>query len=391
MPFLLSFALNDRLCLQAQINATVRPHSMCPKSLKREFEFTCENSESAHTVSGFSFELARASLAKASFCGQMQLMLKRFLPDTFILTLLAVIGLATLLPARGQGLEIASRVSNAAIFTLFFFHGLRLAHSSVWDGLKHWRLQGAVLLFGFGAIPLLGLSLNTLLPSLLQPELWLGLLFLCALPSTVQAAISNSSMAGGNVAASVIAAALSNLSGVLLTPLIFAALAQVGGAEANLGAITKIASMLLLPFALGQIAQRWLAPWAARHKAWIGRMDKLTIVITVYVAFSAAVNEGLWSRLSAADLAILFVIVSALLAAAFMGAWALGGALGLSREDRITLFYSGAHKSLATGAPMARILFPAAQAGMIIIPLMLYHQMQLIVSAWIAAKLNRPT
>jgi solute carrier family 10 (sodium/bile acid cotransporter), member 7 len=318
-------------------------------------------------------------------------MFKRFVPDSFILILLAVIAVATLLPARGQGLEIASGVSNAAIFVLFFFHGLRLAHSSVWQGLKHWRLQGAVLLFGFGAIPLFGLSLNALLPSLLQPELWLGLLFLCALPSTVQSAISNSSIAGGNVAASVIAAALSNLSGVLLTPLIFAALAQVGGAEANLGVITKIASLLLLPFALGQIAQRWLSPWAARHKAWIGRMDKLTIVITVYVAFSAAVNDGLWSRLSGADLGILFIIVSIVLAAAFMGAWALGGALGLSREDRITLFYSGAHKSLATGAPMARILFPAAQAGMIIIPLMLYHQLQLIVSAWIAAKLNRPT
>jgi solute carrier family 10 (sodium/bile acid cotransporter), member 7 len=318
-------------------------------------------------------------------------MFKRFVPDAFILILLAVIALATLLPARGQGLEIASGVSNAAIFVLFFFHGLRLAHSSVWEGLKHWRLQSAVLLFGFGAIPLFGLSLNALLPSLLQPELWLGLLFLCALPSTVQSAISNSSMAGGNVAASVIAAALSNLSGVILTPLIFAALAQVGGAEANLGAITKIASLLLLPFALGQIAQRWLSRWAERHKLWIGRMDKLTIVITVYVAFSAAVNEGLWSRLSAADLGILFIIVSIVLAAAFSGAWALGGALGLSREDRITLFYSGAHKSLATGAPMARILFPAAQAGMIIIPLMLYHQLQLIVSAWIAAKLNRTT
>jgi solute carrier family 10 (sodium/bile acid cotransporter), member 7 len=318
-------------------------------------------------------------------------MIKRFVPDSFILILLSVIAIATLLPARSQGLEIVSGVSNAAIFTLFFFHGLRLAHSSVWEGLKHWRLQGAVLFFGFGVIPMMGLSLNALLPSLLQPELWLGLLFLCALPSTVQSAISNSSIAGGNVAASVIAAALSNLSGVILTPLVFAALAQVGGAEANLEAITKISSLLLFPFALGQIAQRWLAAWATRHKAWIGRMDKLTIVLTVYVAFSAAVNEGLWGKLSGPDLGILFILVSILLAAAFSGAWALGGALGLSREDRITLFYSGAHKSLATGAPMARILFPAAQAGMIIIPLMLYHQMQLIISAWIAAKLNRPT
>jgi solute carrier family 10 (sodium/bile acid cotransporter), member 7 len=318
-------------------------------------------------------------------------MLKRLIPDTFILILLAVIALATVLPARGQGLDIVSGISNFAIFSLFFFHGLRLAHSAVWDGLKHWRLQLAVLAFGFGVIPLMGLSLNGLAPHLVKPELWLGLFFLCALPSTVQAAISSSSMAGGNVAASVIAAALSNLSGVILTPLIFAALAQVGAGEAGLGAITKIATLLLLPFALGQGARHWLASWAERHKIWIGRMDRLTIVITVYVAFSAAVNEGLWSRLSGNDLMALLALVSLLLALAFAGTWSLGAALGLSRPDRITLLYSGTHKSLATGAPMARILFPAAQAGLIIIPLMLYHQLQLIISAWLAARLNRST
>jgi sodium/bile acid cotransporter 7 len=318
-------------------------------------------------------------------------MFKRLVPDTFILVLLAAVTAATLLPARGQTLEFVSSLSNAAIFVLFFFHGLRLAHQSVWDGLKHWKLQGAVLLFGFLAIPLFGLSLNALAPNLLKPELWLGFFFLCALPSTVQAAISNSSLAGGNVAASVIAAALSNLSGVILTPLIFALLTQIGGGEANLGAISKIATLLLLPFILGQFAQRWLSDWAARHKVWIGRMDKLTIVLTVYVAFSAAVNEGLWNRLSGADMGQLLILVSVLLAASFGGAWLVGGALGLSRTDRITLLYSGAHKSLATGAPMARILFRPDQAGMIIIPLMLYHQLQLIISAWLAAKLNRPT
>ena len=318
-------------------------------------------------------------------------MFKKFVPDTFILILLAAIAVATLLPARGPSLEFVSSLANVAIFVLFFFHGLRLAHQSVWDGLKHWKLQGAVLLFGFLAIPLFGLSLNALLPHLLKPELWLGFFFLCALPSTVQSAISNSSLAGGNVAASVIAAALSNLSGVILTPLVFALLTQIGGGEANLGAISKIATLLLLPFALGQIAQRWLAPWAAKHKVWIGRMDKFAIVITVYTTFSAAVNEGLWGRLSGTDLSMLTLLVLLLLSAAFGGAWLLGGAMGLSREDRITLFYSGAHKSLATGAPMARILFPEAQAGMIIIPLMIYHQLQLIISAWLAARLNRPT
>lgn len=316
-------------------------------------------------------------------------MLARLIPDKFILLLLATIGVATLFPAQGRGLAVVSTIANIAIFSLFFFHGLRLSHEAVWAGLKHWRLQLAVLVFGFGALPLLGLSVSMLAPDFLSAELWLGVLFLCVLPSTVQSAIAASSMAQGNVAASVIAAALSNLSGVILTPLIFAALAQVGGAGGDLSTIGRIAGLLLLPFALGQVARYWLAAWAERHRVWIGRLDRTTILITVYVAFSAAVVDGLWARLDGAEMLRLLAVVCVLLGVAMGGAWALGGALGLAREDRITLLFSGAQKSLATGAPMARILFPAAQAGMIVIPLMLYHQLQLTVSAWIAARLAR--
>jgi solute carrier family 10 (sodium/bile acid cotransporter), member 7 len=323
--------------------------------------------------------------------GQWGCMIRRFIPDTFIVMLLATIALASLLPARGQALQIANTVSSGAIFTLFFFHGLRLATSAVWDGLKQWRLQLAVLVFGFGAIPLMGLAAFSLMPDLLSPGLWIGVLFLCALPSTVQAAISSSSLAGGNVAASVIAAALSNLAAVILTPLVFTAIAHVGGGAVGSDAVGKVALLLLLPFILGQIARIWLAAFADRHKIWIGRMDKLTIILSVYVAFSAAVNEGLWHQLSGRDLAILCAFIVAFLGLAMAGSWALGSLFGFNRADRITVFYSGAHKSLATGAPMARILFPGAEAGLIIIPLLLYHQLQLIVSAWIAVRLNRIT
>jgi solute carrier family 10 (sodium/bile acid cotransporter), member 7 len=317
--------------------------------------------------------------------------LARIIPDKFILILLGVIALASFVPARGGGLVAVSTLSNVAIFSLFFFHGLRLAHASVITGLKQWRLQLAVVFFTFGAVPLFGVGLERLIPTALSPEMWLGVLFLCVLPSTVQAAIASSSMAGGNIAASVIAAALSNLLAVLLTPLIFAALTRAGGGEIGLAAIGKVAFLLLLPFALGQALQRWLGAWAARHKAWIGRMDRLTIVLAVYVAFSAAVNEGLWQRLSLGQLGMLLIVILLLIALSFGAAWGLGGMLGLAREDRISLLFSGAHKSLATGAPMARILFPASQAGLIIIPLMLYHQIQLILSAWLSARLNRIT
>jgi sodium/bile acid cotransporter 7 len=157
----------------------------------------------------------------------------------------------------------------------------------------------------------------------------------------------------------------------------------------DLSAIGRIAALLLLPFALGQMARVKLEAWAERNRGWIGRLDKVTIILTVYVAFSAAVIDGLWGRLDGMDLVRLMLLVSVLLALALSGSWALGGMIGLKREDRITLLFSGAQKSLATGAPMARILFPAAQAGMIVLPIMLYHQLQLMVSAWIAARLAR--
>ncbi len=318
-------------------------------------------------------------------------MLRRLLPDMFILTLMATIGLASLLPAQGRALDGVSAVSNFAIFALFFFHGLRLARTAVWEGLKQWRLQLSILTVTFILIPLMGLGASALLPTMFSPSLWMGMLFLCVLPSTIQSAISSSSLAGGNVAASVIAAALSNLSAVILTPLLFATIAHAGGAAVGFASVGKVALLLLLPFILGQIAQAWIAGWAERHKVWIGRMDKLTIILAVYVAFSAAVNEGLWDQLSGSEMLTLCAFITLFLAATMAGSWVLGGRLGLCRADQITLFYSGSHKSLATGAPMARILFPGAEAGLIIIPLMIYHQLQLIISAWIAVRLSRIT
>jgi solute carrier family 10 (sodium/bile acid cotransporter), member 7 len=316
-------------------------------------------------------------------------MFKRLIPDPFILILLAVIAVAALLPARGWWLEGVGMLSNAAIFALFFFHGLRLSHSSMWAGMKAWRLQLAILGFGFGVMPLAGLTLAALMPAMLSPALWTGILFLCALPSTVQSAIAYGSLAKGNVAASLIAAALSNVAGVVLTPLIVALMLHVKGAEVGFGAVLKIAGLLLLPFLLGQASQRWLGHCAQRHKAWIGRMDKVTIALAVYTAFSAAMIEGAWAQLSGADLGALMIIVTLLLGFACLATWRLGAAFGMVRADRITLLFSGSHKTLATGAPMARILFPGAEAGLIIIPLMLYHQMQLIASAWLAARLAR--
>ncbi len=314
-------------------------------------------------------------------------MLARLFLDRFIFILFGVIALAAILPARGAALDLVGHISNIAIFAMFFFHGLRLKHAAVWEGLKNWRLHLIILAMSFGVFPLLGLAVSGLGGLILPSALVAGLFFLAVLPSTVQSAIAYSSIAGGNVAVSVIAAALSNLLAILFTPALLTLIGQGGGIAIDASAISRIATLLLLPFILGQLAQVALSAWADRNAGWISKLDRLTIAIAVYTAFSGAVVEGVWRQLSMADVAALTGIVVLLLGAAMLVAWQLGSVAGLPRPDRISLLFAGSHKSLATGAPMARIFYPGAEAGLMILPLILYHQLQLIASALIAPRL----
>lgn len=316
-------------------------------------------------------------------------LLRRLLPDRFILLLVATLIVATLVPATGAALTAVGWISNAAIFLLFFLHGARLSPQAVVDGAKRWRLQAAILAFGYIGFPVVMLGITQLLAGRFSPELLMGLIFLGVLPTTVQSSIAYASIARGNVAASVIAAAGSNLLGVVLTPLLFAIIASTAFGQMSLSGIGKIALLLLLPFALGQSLRGRVLPAIQRHATLAGMADKLTIILAVYVAFSDAATQGLWQRVSITDLIALGTIVLTLLILAFAAAWRLGAAMQLTPADRATMLFSSAHKSLATGAPMARILFPPALAGAVILPLMLYHQMQLMLSAVIAARLER--
>jgi sodium/bile acid cotransporter 7 len=316
-------------------------------------------------------------------------MLAHIFPDRFVPVLLATIGLASLLPVRGGAVPIAQGVSTAAIVLLFFLNGVRLPRDEVLHGIRNWRLQGGALGFCFGVMALLGVAAQAVAAPWLPPTLALGFLFLGILPSTVQSATAASSLAGGNVAASVVAAALLNLSGVILSPLLFAALAGSAG-EIHGAAALRIALILLLPFVVGQVAQAWLRPWVLAHRGLATFMDRSAIAIAVYVAFSAAVVAGIWSLLDAREIGLVLVGVAALLALSFGGAWLLGGLLRLRRPDRVTLLFSGAQKSIAVGAPLAATLFAPAIAGMVLVPILVYHMAQLILSAWIAPWLNRP-
>ena len=225
--------------------------------------------------------------------------------------------------------------------------------------------------------------------SLLAGPLATGLLFLSLLRSTVQSSIAFTSMARGNVAAAVCSASFSNLLGIFVTPLLVALTIRAQGASGvPSGAVRSILLQLLLPFVLGHLLRPVIGTFVARHKALVTAVDRGSILLVVYTAFGTAVLEGLWRRVSAPDLVVVTLICVILLAAVPFASWLLGKICGFARKDRIVLLFCGSKKSLASGVPMAGVLFPAASVGLIILPLMLFHQIQLAVCAVIARRLG---
>ena len=316
-------------------------------------------------------------------------MLARLLPDRFILWLLVALLLGIRVPVAGAAAAAVDGLTLAAIFALFFLHGVRLPREALFAGVTDWRLHLAILALTFALFPLAGLALAFALPGLLAPELWTGLLFLCALPSTVQSSIAYTSIARGNVAGAVAAAAFSNLIGVFATPLLAVLMLQAQGAAISFAAIGKIFALLFLPFLLGHALRPLLVAAVARRPALTTLVDKGTILLAVYGAFSAATVDGVWRRLPPDQVAWLTALLLALLALVLAAAAALGRFGGFSRESRAAILFCGSVKSLASGAPMARILFPGAAAGLVILPVMIFHTLQLIVCAWIAGALAR--
>lgn len=316
--------------------------------------------------------------------------LKRLRVDTFTLALLATVALAWKFPLQGAPAQWMDDVTDLAIAALFFLHGARLSREAVLAGLLHWRLHLVIFASTFVLFPLLGLALEPLSGRLLTPELYLGLLFLCTLPSTVQSSIAFTSMAGGNVPAAVCSASASSLLGVFLTPLLLSALAGAHGGMADPGeAIGKIMLQLLVPFVAGHLLRRWIGGWVERRRAVLRYTDQGTVLLVVYTAFSASMNSGLWQSMPLAALYTVIAVCASLLAVVMALTTFAARRLGFSREDEIAIVFCGSKKSLATGVPMAKILFATGALGAIVLPVMIFHQIQLIVCAQLAQRYAR--
>lgn len=305
--------------------------------------------------------------------------------DPYILLLLGTVGLAALVPARGTSADVASGASTAAIAFLFFLYGARLSTREALDGLKHWRLHVTVLACTFVIFPLLGLAARGLVPVFLTDPLYQGLLFLTLVPSTIQSSIAFTSIARGNVPAAICAGSFSSLVGIVVTPLLAAALLGSSGGGFSADSLLEIVLQLLVPFLAGQLTRRWIGGFIPRHKKVLGLVDRGSILLVVYTAFSEGMVQGIWHQVSPLRLGGLLIVEAVLLALMLALTWYGSKALRFGREDRIAIQFAGSKKSLASGLPMASVLF-GAHASLAVLPLMLFHQMQLMVCAVIAKR-----
>jgi sodium/bile acid cotransporter 7 len=310
-------------------------------------------------------------------------------PDSFTIALLTVVLIATVLPCRGVYAVAFGHLTTAAIVLLFFMHGAKLSREAVLRGLGAWRLHLGVLACTFILFPVLGLGLLMLPDQIATPTMRMGFAYLCILPSTVQSSIAMTSIARGNVPAAVCSASLSNIIGVILTPLLAALMLPAVGAGKGgnvLDAIISIAVTLLLPFALGHFSRPVTGAFVDRNKAVLGKLDRGSILLVVYTAFSAAVVQGLWHSVSLGDIILIGVIATLLLIVVLVLTTLAARLLGMEHGEETVLVFCGSKKSLASGVPMAAAMFPAAAVGPMILPLMMFHQIQLIICAGLAQR-----
>lgn len=306
--------------------------------------------------------------------------------DPLILLIISAVVVAIIFPAHGHFAEVFDSLTNVVIALLFYLYGARLSTQEALNGLKNWRLHLTILAFTFVLYPILGLALRPL-TLFISHDMYLGILYLTLVPSTVQSSVAFTSVAKGNIAGAIVSASASNLVGVIMTPLLVMALMGAGnGISIDSSVFVEISLLLLAPFILGQLTRKWVKDFAASKGTKI--VDRGSITMVVYAAFSKGVVDGIWGSISIWE--IVFLVVLSILMVAFM-LWLtriLGSKLGFPRADVIAIEFCGSKKSLATGLPMASVIFASGSTslGLLILPLMIYHQVQLMICSWLAAR-----
>lgn len=306
--------------------------------------------------------------------------------DRFLLAIITSAITATLLPVTGIGVDILEVVSSVAVGALFYLYGVRLSPAETIAGLKHWRLHLTILSFTFVVFPLIGLATATTFRGLLGPGLAAGVIYLTLVPGTVQTAVAFTAIAKGNVAGAVVSSSASNMLGVVATPMLaWLLLGGTGHIAFSSQTFIDIGLQLLLPFVLGQLTRRWTLGFVQAHPR-LKLVDRGSVVLVVYAAFSAARREGIWTQTSWQALVGLVGVCLVILAIMLPLTWFIATRSGFNRADAITIQFCGTKKSLASGLPMAAVLFAGQPLGLLVLPLVLFHQAQLMACSTLAAR-----
>lgn len=315
-------------------------------------------------------------------------------PDWFLLGMLVAVGLAWAFPNAGAsgGWMQPDLLTKVGVALIFFLHGLTLSFAALKAGTLRWPLHLVVQICTFGFFPLIGLLLTWIAGGILTPELRLGFLYLCALPSTVSSSIAMTAAAKGNVPAAVFNATLSGLLGVFLTPLWMGMFVSAGGGVSlPLGKVViDLVCWLLVPLLVGQLLRPLLGQWAERHKAGINKVDRGTILLLVYTSFCDSFKNGIWSEHGVMTPLIGLIGSFILFWLVLWTVWAVCSRLGFTSEDRIAAVFCGSKKTLASGVPMAKLMFGADPAlSLILLPIMIYHPLQLVIGGILAARWSK--
>ena len=311
----------------------------------------------------------------------------------FVISLLFAVSLAFLFPgpgAKGSWMH-PELVNNAGVALILFIQGLSMAVEQMKVGARNWRLHMIVQGFTFIVFPLVGVLFYAITHFVWPTEstaLRDGFLYLCVLPSTVSTSVVLTTLAKGNTAGAIFNAALSNIGGVLFTPLLVRLLMQASGQTGYFGSVLlKITLLTLVPFLIGLSIRPLVRGWVGATRRWLTILSNLVILFIVYTAFCDSVVGKLWQEYGVgltvqvlAGVVVLFTAVSLLV-------YGVSKAVGLARDDSIAAFFCSVKKTLAMGVPLAQLIFGAkANLGLILLPIMFYHPFQLFVCGVLATR-----
>lgn len=307
----------------------------------------------------------------------------------FIAALLFAILTAWFLP-QGPDVLPLKTITDIGIGFIFFFYGLKLSPAEFKAGFYNYKIHILIQLTTFIAFPLLVLTFAPFFEGGTTSSLWLALFFLGALPSTVSSSIVMVSLAKGNLPAAIFNASLSGLIGILATPL-WMSLFMASSTQLELGTVVqKLVIQIILPLLIGLFLQKFFGELARKNSKKISFFDKSVIVLIVYSSFSSAFSSELFTTVGLLDLLKLMVIVTALFLIVYFGLQMVSKWLDLSIEDEITAKFCGTKKSLVHGSVMVKVIFGnGAASALYLLPIMLYHILQLLVVAVFAERYRK--